>query len=62
MTSKLSIEKTLEASPAQTNDVMIRLSAEESIKLVEAILDPARGPNPRLIAAAHRYLAGIKSD
>jgi hypothetical protein len=56
------LEKTLEPNPAQSNDVMIRLSAEESITLVEAILDPARGLHPRLTAAAKKYLAAVTSD
>jgi hypothetical protein len=53
--------------PAQVEDVdtsgiMIRLNAEESLRLAEALLNPARGPNPRLIAAAKRYLASFETE
>jgi hypothetical protein len=45
-----------------TSGVMIRLNAEESLWLAEALLNPARGPNPRLIAAAKHYLAAFQTE
>jgi hypothetical protein len=45
-----------------TSGVMIRLNAEESLRLAEALLNPSRGPNPRLITAAKRYLAAFATE
>jgi len=45
-----------------TSGIMIRLDAEESLRLAEALLNPSRGPNPRLIAAAKRYLASFETE
>jgi hypothetical protein len=45
-----------------TSGIMIRLNAEESLRLAEALLNPARGPNPRLITAAKRYLAAFETE
>jgi len=42
--------------------IMIRLNAEESLRLAETLLNPSRGPHPRLIAAAKRYLASFETE
>jgi hypothetical protein len=47
---------------ADTSGIMIRLNAEESLRLAEALLDPSRGPNPRLLAAAKRYVASFETE
>ena len=45
-----------------TSGIMIRLNAEESLRLAEALLNPSRGSHPRLIAAAKRYLAAFETE
>jgi hypothetical protein len=45
-----------------TSGILIRHNAEESLRLAEALLNPARGPNPRLIAAAKRYLPPFQTE
>jgi hypothetical protein len=50
------------AEDVDTTGILIRLNAEESLRLAEAPLNPARGPNPRLIAAAKRYLAAYPTE
>jgi uncharacterized protein (DUF1778 family) len=50
------------AAEVDASGVLIRLNAEETMQLAEALLNPARGPNPRLIAAAKRYLAFFESQ
>jgi hypothetical protein len=46
--------------PAKSMEI-IRLNAEESLKMVEAILNP-REPNARLCAAAKRYMEGRRGE
>jgi hypothetical protein len=55
------------STPAKVEDVdtsgiLIRLNAEESLRLAEALLNPGRGPNSRLIAAAKRYLSAFQTE
>ena len=45
-----------------TSGIMIRLNAEESLRLAEALLNPSRGPSPRFIAAAKRYVATFETE
>ena len=40
----------------------ILLNAEQSRRLVEALLAPPRPPTPRMIAAMRAYKATVKSD
>ena len=50
------------AADVDTSGILIHLNTEESLRLAEALLNPARGPNPRLIAAAKRYLAAFQTE
>ena len=50
------------AEDVDTSGILIHLNTEESLRLAEALLNPARGPNPRLIAAAKRYLATFQTE
>ncbi|MGA7324291.1 MAG: hypothetical protein WBX25_07380 [Rhodomicrobium sp.] len=50
------------AEEVDRSGILIHLSTEESLRLAEALLNPARGPNPRLIAAAKRYLAAFQTE
>ncbi len=57
------IVATLQKEAVQTIEAMeiIRLNAEDSRKMAEAILNP-REPNARLRAAASRYLAAVEAQ
>ena len=52
----------LQKEAVQTIEAMeiIRLNAEDSRRMAEAIMNP-RAPNARLLAAANRYLAALES-
>jgi hypothetical protein len=58
----MSGDSSARAEDVDTSGILIHLNAEESLRLAEPLLNPTRGPNPRLIAAAKRYLAAFQTE
>ena len=58
----MTVNKNAKTDDIDTSGILIRLNAEKSLQLAEALLNPARGPNPRLIAAAKRYLTSCEAE